>query len=228
MSWTDEHSAPFSWKSKSLLELCNTEKCVSTLPNGPIKPKRLMPTKTEKVEGDALSADTVDSASYAAGPFSQFCAKLKSLPGQSYQVAHSFDEKGILSKIKNNAVGKLQSTIKMIGGKMNGPSCEGDLLVVGGGAVIVPRTDKISTVISKPTSPPPPPPPRVLLRKDQAETPLLEPTTPILQPKCNASAKESIPDIFYGSNENIAPDGENNMSDSVIVPKSGFDFLDDW
>lgn len=226
MSWSDEHSAPFSWKSKSLLELCNTGTCVSALPSEPIKPMRFTQAKNEKADCEALSGDTVDSASIPSGPFSQFCAKLKSLPGQSYQVAQAFDEKGILSKIKSNAVGKFQSTIKMIGGKINGPGCEGDMLVVGGGAVIVPRTDKI--IISKPTSPPPPPP-RVLLCKDQAETPLLEPETPVLQPKCNTSVRKSVEnDNSFGNDDNVTPETENNMSDSVIVPKSGFDFLDDW
>lgn len=208
------------------------------LPPNEIKCVQQQPRKASasmQLTGLGDSTDGLITSTGAPGAFSNFCARLKLLPGKSsgYQVTQSFDDKGFLSKFKNSAVCKLQNTFKSMGGKVSGP-CSGegdmrDMLVVGGRAIIVPRSEKVA-VVAKPTSPPPPPP-RVQLRRDQAETPLLEPNTPTLEEKVphQVAGKKSVSgEEIPSGNEEPVGRIDSSGSDRVVVPKSGFDFLDDW
>lgn len=145
----------------------------------------------------------------------------------------SSDEKGFLAKIKSNAVTKLQNTLKLVG-KASGPSTgDGEVLVSGGGAVIVPCQDKVCHV-SKPKGPPPPPPPRVQLQKETISSPLLDnSSSPYVEHRASkVNGKTDSDDLSVKSTEFSPSSGDllipKDDDDSHIVPKTGFDFLDDW
>jgi len=112
---------------------------------------------------------------------------------------------GLFTRLKNQAVSKVQSTWKAWNLRrfLDESHGEGDRLVgdIGAVVVVVPAVEKNSPLhIIKPASPPPPPPPFSML-------------DPVSTNEDNYNEK----------------DGQVNAEeDDTVIHKSGFDFLDNW
>lgn len=158
----------------------------------------------------------------------------------------------ILEKIRASAVNKIQNTIKLVGGKAEKKAVEVDEsenLVHGKEAVTIVRLQKPSPRVNKPKSPPPPPPPS-LKPLQKSEEPSKKPNQIYENDSENAgllqdNSDHSLPsadqdsatfDVQSKVTRELSGD-INSMSTECTplsgpsfdnIPKSGFDFLDNW
>lgn len=256
MTWHDEHSAPFSWMTRSQLNLCivdiadNVRKHENTIASIPVtkqqKPKAPAPKKTNAPHS---SVSFIDPPSIVLGGSSSklinaLTSKLKFPPKSETR------DDNLLTKIKNKtAILKIQ-TFKSSVSKTNGDNsvcsneAERRTLVQPKSSTAVPNSKTSKPVggkgvISKPKTPPPPPPPckqkqvATLSSQTDTEKMALLPESSASEAAGTQSAKCDDDDDVRGIG--VSPDSLDNFhvelkipSRSDTVPKTGFDFLDNW
>ncbi|PSN49116.1 hypothetical protein C0J52_07237 [Blattella germanica] len=250
LSWRDEHSAPFSWMTQSQLNLCNVDnaepvrKRLNTIANIPVNVQlRAKPSPNKKPQVSHTSVSFVDPPSIVLGGSSSKLtgtvpSKLKFPP----KVGNGDDN--LLTKIKNKtAVLKIQtlkSTVGKTGSDSSSHANEGEreVLVQPKPICVVPSSKPKSgggkPVISKPKTPPPPPPvkprapPPPPSKVVSEKTALLQESPGVVLTSQNVmkgKVKRSSGSLDSLDNFHIElkiPSG------SDTVPKTGFDFLDNW
>lgn len=255
MTWHDEHSAPFSWMTQSQLNLCivdnedNMRKYENTIASIPItKQQKPKAPAHKKTSAPHSSVSFIDPPSIVLGGsssklISALTSKLKFPPKSETR------DDNLLTKIKNKtAILKIQ-TFKSSVSKTNGDNCvhsneaeRGTLVQSKSSCTVMPnsKTSKPvggKAVISKPKTPPPPPPPRkqkplaTLSSQVDTEKMALLPDSSANEVAGKQSAK--CDDDVRGIGGSL--DSLDNFrvefkipSGSDTVPKTGFDFLDNW
>lgn len=243
MKWRDEHSAPFTWMTRSQLNLSimdspekDTNKSYLFSSDNLLTPlKKAINTP----EGFVDPPDVV-----LGGSSSRLAASLS--PKINLVTKKPNGEDKLLTKLKNKtAVLKIQTSLKSTVGKPEPEKvpCQSDndkqALVQ---TKIIRSTANMKNMkslgskppVSKPKTPPPPPPTK---QKVTSETKLEEdPERKALLPdvpSCRQMSKESKEHLVVNSTSSIdsidLDDFHINLnSPSKDVPKTGFDFLDNW
>ncbi|KAJ9578250.1 hypothetical protein L9F63_005520 [Diploptera punctata] len=252
LSWRDEHSAPFMWMTQSQLNLCNVDnaepirKRLNTIANIPVGSQQKLKTSPNKRPHTAhTSVSFVDPPSIVLGGSSSKIAstvasKLKFPP----KVGTGDDN--LLTKIKNKtAILKIQ-TLKSNVGKTNNNSSshnnEGEkeiLVQPKPNCSIVPSTKPKTgggkSVISKPKTPPPPPP--IKTKPPAPSAPVDSEKIALLQesPGNELSSQNEVRRTGNVRNSVGSLESLDNFhlelkipSGTDKVPKTGFDFLDNW
>ena len=256
MTWHDEHSAPFSWMTRSQLNLCivdnadSVRKYENTVASITVtKQQKPKVPAHKKTNAPHSGVSFIDPPSIVLGGSSSklvsaLSSKLKFPPKSETR------EDNLLTKIKNKtAVLKIQ-TFRSSASKTNGGNCvhsneaeRGTLVQPKPSCNLMPnsKTSKLvggKAVISKPKTPPPPPPPckqkplATLSSQNDTEKMALLQESSADEVAGQHSAKCDGGDVrgIGGSLDSLdnfhvelkIPSG----SDSV--PKTGFDFLDNW
>lgn len=222
-SWPDEHAAPFSWKTRSQQDL---SVFVDT-----------------SVNLSQLTQSTASAKSGVKGNYSDISFEPPNvvLGGSSSRIVSG--QQGILSKSENSNVSsrnnksksvilRIQTTAlppKKLDNRHNVHSMgESDNLVKHNGQCKVSRSQSKS--IPKPKTPPPPPPPKLKLQnqvssscrdKDGKKESLIVPASKTTGTTTQESSAylDALDDFNVNINTPV-------MCDSL--PKTGFDFLDNW
>ncbi|GFG40147.1 hypothetical protein Cfor_11983, partial [Coptotermes formosanus] len=256
LTWCDEHSAPFTWMTRSQLNLCiidnadsvmKYENAIASIPvTKQEKPKAPAHKKTNAPHS---SVSFIDPPNIVLGGsssklLSALSSKLKFPPKSETR------DDNLLTKIKNKtAVLKIQ-TLKSTVSKTNGDNsihsneAERETLVQSKSSCNIMPNSKTpkpvggKTVISKPKTPPPPPPPckqkplATLIPQIDTEKMALLRETSADEVACQQAPKCDDDDVrgIGGSLDSL-----DNFhvelkipSGSDTVPKTGFDFLDNW
>ncbi|XP_066990981.1 uncharacterized protein C1orf198 homolog [Anabrus simplex] len=250
--WRDEHSAPFSWMTRSQLDLsifCDKNQLdvkMSPLRNRdasiPSKSKTGPSKQVQLSQQDSF----VDPPSIVLGGSTSKLASALS-PKLKFPPKSSSGDDNLLTKLKNKtAVLKIQSIKSVIsknGGEnigTRGDDAERQTLVQPrNNCSVVPnhRLSKSghSKPVSKPKTPPPPPP----IKPKQAP----EPTRTNADPEKKALLQESPATEQMSKSQEEETIGKiegdldsledfhidlNNPVQGDDVPKTGFDFLDNW
>ncbi|KAK7792375.1 hypothetical protein R5R35_007727 [Gryllus longicercus] len=223
MGWTDEHSAPFSWKTRSQQDLsvfCEDSKDLHVQANSK---KSLQSEPIRKVisSGHDLFIDPPNIVLGGSSSKLAFTSVNVSCP-ESNNFLDKMKSKSVVLKIQSvkgppnktdrnvQSATEIDSTASRVSG-----NCKSSKTLP-------------SRLISKPKNPPPPPPKSKQLYSNPLETNNKEKITldkqllPRLEAKVPAIAEDKL---FIDSFNDFHVD-INTKSD--LVPKTGFDFLDNW
>ncbi|XP_049943059.1 uncharacterized protein C1orf198 homolog isoform X1 [Schistocerca serialis cubense] len=244
VKWRDEHSAPFTWMTQSQLNLSIMDSTEKDSRKPPLQSSDTLFTPSKKPfttsDGFVDPPDVV-----LGGSSSRLAASLS--PKINLATKNPCGEDSLLTKLKNKtAVLKIQTTLKSTMGKPEPERvpCQSDndkqalvhTKTIRSTSNNLKNTKNLGNkpLVSKPKTPPPPPPTK---QKHISETKLEEdPERKALLPGAPTSgqnSKETKEHLVVKSTTSIdsidLDDFRINLnSPSKDVPKTGFDFLDNW
>ncbi|XP_063219363.1 uncharacterized protein C1orf198 homolog [Bacillus rossius redtenbacheri] len=242
-SWHDEHSAPFSWMTRSQLDLkisCDHE-AVYPGDEVPAASSFLEDQKTMSVL--TTKESFIDPPGIVLGGSTSKFANPTEFENKYTSKANNNEERTLFGKIKFSAAILKNQTIKSALNKAGIDSshkkfagCENDVLLKTKNKCTVVPSSKIlkqsvvKPVILKPKSPPPPPPNRSKSLLEENFQNFSE-TKSLLHESLHVTSKNysTKPDLM-NKTDSFDTNQKDTSSQSVdiSVPKTGFDFLDNW